>query len=103
MDFLSSIGEWFDAATAAIERFITLLFGSSNRRRIRKFGFERDERSGKQRIFPGSYLDRINKQEADWQKLSDEELKQTTTKLRARLAAGETLDDVLPEAFAAVR
>jgi preprotein translocase subunit SecA len=54
MDFLSSIGEWFDAATAAIERFITLLFGSSNRRRIRKFGFERDERSGKQRFFPGS-------------------------------------------------
>jgi preprotein translocase subunit SecA len=103
MDFLNTLGEWFEAATAAIERFITLLFGSSNRRRIRKFGFERDERTGKQRIFPGSLLDRINTQEAEWQKLSDEELKETATKLRARLAAGETLDDILPEAFAAVR
>ena len=56
-----------------------------------------------ERIIPGSILDRINSQEADWQKLSDEELKQTATKLRARLAAGETLDDMLPEAFAAVR
>ena len=55
------------------------------------------------RIIPGSLLDRINSQEADWQKLSDEELKQTATKFRARLAAGETLDDILPDAFAAVR
>jgi preprotein translocase subunit SecA len=103
MDFLNVLGDWFQSATAAIERLITRLFGSANRRRIRKFGFERDERAGKQRIFPGSILDRINSQESDWQKLSDEELKQTATKLRARLAAGETLDDILPEAFAAVR
>jgi preprotein translocase subunit SecA len=103
MDFLDTLGVWFTSATAAIERFITLLFGSANRRRIRKFGFERDERSGTQRIHPGSILDRINSQEAEWQKVSDEELKQTANKLRARLAAGETLDDILPEAFAAVR
>src|SRR5580704_16719986 len=103
MDFLNVLGDWFQSATAAIERLITRLFGSANRRRIRKFGFERDERAGKQRIFPGSILDRINSQESDWQKLSDEELKQTASNLRARLAAGETLDDVLPEAFAAVR
>src|SRR5580704_7979525 len=103
MDFLNVLGDWFQSATAAIERLITRLFGSANRRRIRKFGFERDERNGKQRIFPGSLLDRINTQEADWQKLSDEELKQTTSKLRGRLAAGETLDDILPEAFAAAR
>ena len=39
MDFLNSLGDWFQVATAAIERFITFLFGSANRRRIRKFGF----------------------------------------------------------------
>ncbi len=34
---------------------------------------------------------------------TDEELRATTVALRARLAAGETLDDILPDAFAAVR
>jgi len=103
MDFLSLVGDWFQSFTAGIERFITVLFGSSNRRRIRRFGFERDERTGKDRIFSGSILDRINTQEEHWKSLSDEELKQTATKLRARLAAGETLDDILPDAFAAAR
>ncbi|MBE6583700.1 MAG: preprotein translocase subunit SecA [Ruminococcaceae bacterium] len=35
--------------------------------------------------------------------MSDEELKATTPALKARLASGETLDDILPDAFAAVR
>ncbi len=35
--------------------------------------------------------------------LTDEELKATTAALRERLAAGETLDDILPDAFAAIR
>ena len=37
------------------------------------------------------------------EKLSDDELKETASKLRAKLADGETLDDLLPEAFAACR
>ncbi len=37
------------------------------------------------------------------QALSDDELRGMTTVLRARLAKGETLDDILPEAFAAAR
>src|SRR3984957_12719106 len=103
MDFLDRLGDWFTVFTGWIERFITAIFGSSNRRRIRKFGFDRDERRGTSKVIPGSILDRINSQEADWQKLSDDELKQTATKLRARLTAGETLDDILPDAFAAAR
>ena len=103
MDFLSLLGDWFQSFTAAIERFITILFGSSNRRRIRKLGFERYERAGTDHIVSGSVLDRINAQEPQWQGLSDEELKQTAAKLRARLDAGEMLDEILPEAFAAVR
>ena len=35
--------------------------------------------------------------------MSDEELRDTTAALKARLAAGETLDDILPDAFALVR
>ena len=35
--------------------------------------------------------------------LSDEELKGKTKEFKERLAAGETLDDILPEAFATVR
>ena len=103
MEFLDILGDWFEAFTAFIERFVTRIFGSSNRRRIRRFGFERDERRGQQRTIPGSLLDRINSQEEDWKKLSDDELKQTASKLRERLAKGETLDDLLPDAFAAVR
>ena len=37
------------------------------------------------------------------QALSDEELRDQTRKFKERLAGGETLDDILPEAFAAVR
>ena len=39
----------------------------------------------------------------DMEKLSDEELRAQTDKFKERLAAGETLDDILPEAFATVR
>ena len=35
--------------------------------------------------------------------MSDEQLKTQTQKFKERLAAGETLDDLLPEAFATVR
>ena len=35
--------------------------------------------------------------------MSDDELRAQTEKFRARLAEGETLDDILPEAFATVR
>ncbi len=48
-------------------------------------------------------VDRINVLETDLQKLSDEELSKKTHDFRNRLQAGETLDDLLPEAFAAVR
>ena len=45
----------------------------------------------------------INGLEPEFQKLSDEELKVKTIEFQERLAGGETLDDILPEAFAAVR
>jgi preprotein translocase subunit SecA len=45
----------------------------------------------------------VNALEANYQELSDDELKAETSTLRERYAAGESLDDLLPEAFSAVR
>ncbi len=53
------------------------------------------------RIYP--IVDRIEAMDADMQKLSDEELRNKTKEFKARLAEGETLDDILPEAYATVR
>ncbi len=64
------------------------LFGSANDRYLRKFK---------------KVIARINALEPDFESLSDEALKAKTITFKERLAAGETLDDLLPEAFAAVR
>ena len=53
------------------------------------------------RIYP--IVDRIEALEPEMQALSDEELRGKTREFRDRLAEGETLDDILPEAYAAVR
>src|SRR5690242_19333806 len=45
----------------------------------------------------------VNAIEEDFEKLTDAELRAETDVFRKRLAEGETLDDILPEAFAAVR
>ncbi len=46
---------------------------------------------------------RINELEIEYQKLSDEELQAKTPEFKNRLAAGETLDDIMCEAFATVK
>ena len=46
---------------------------------------------------------KINALEADFTPLTDEQLQAKTPEFKARFEAGETLDDLLPEAFAAVR
>ena len=48
-------------------------------------------------------VDKINALEPQMESLSDEELKGKTAEFKARLAKGETLDDLLVEAFAVVR
>ncbi len=48
-------------------------------------------------------VQRINALEPEFIKLSDEELRNKTEEFKKRLTSGETLDDLLPEAFAAVR
>lgn len=48
-------------------------------------------------------VDKINALEKEFIPLTDEELKNKTTEFKQRLEKGETLDDILPEAFALVR
>jgi preprotein translocase subunit SecA len=64
------------------------LFGSSNERQLRRLH---------NKVGP------INALETQYEALSDEELKAKTTEFRARIANGESLDSLLPEAFATVR
>lgn len=82
------IGGFFTALASGLERGITSLFGSSNARFIKKLQPQ---------------VDAINALEAKFQALSDEELRGQTALFRKRLAAGETLDGLLVEAFAACR
>ena len=53
------------------------------------------------RIMP--LVDKIEALEEDYKKLSDDELKGKTEEFKKRLDDGETLEDILPEAFATVR
>ncbi len=77
-----------NALGAGFERTITGWFGSSNARFIKKLQPQ---------------IDAINALEAKYQALSDEQLRQQTAEFRKRLAAGQTLDDLLVEAFAVCR
>lgn len=92
MDILERIwellGAFFGGLLQTFERGITRLFGSSNARYIRKLQ---------------TRVEAINSLEPRFQQMSNGELKEQTVKFRQRLAAGETLDDLLVEAFAAVR
>jgi preprotein translocase subunit SecA len=63
-------------------------FGSSNERKVKAFA---------------ARVAKINALEAEYAALSDEALKGKTAEFKARLEKGETLDDVLNEAFAVVR
>ncbi|MGD2012604.1 MAG: preprotein translocase subunit SecA [Desulfobacterales bacterium] len=67
---------------------LTKVFGSKNERELKQ-------------IQP--LVDKINAIEPEVQALSDDELKAQTAEFKQRLDRGETIDDLLPEAFATVR
>src|SRR6516164_5775603 len=95
-DGFSAFGEW-------VSRSLTRLMGSSNERYVHKLGYVRNKTAGEHAVTPGSLLAQINELEPKMQAMSDEELRGTTARLREKLAQGATLDDLLPEAFAACR
>ena len=51
----------------------------------------------------GALADKVEALDEEYQKKTDDELKAKTQEFRDRLKKGETLDDILPEAFATVR
>ena len=67
---------------------ITKLFGTYSERELKS-------------IYP--IVDKIEAMADEYRALTDEELRAKTPEFKARLANGETLDDILPEAFATVR
>ncbi|WP_299795254.1 preprotein translocase subunit SecA [uncultured Shewanella sp.] len=69
-------------------KILTKLFGSRNDRTLKSLG---------------KTVTKINALEDEYEKLTDEELKAKTSEFRGRLESGETLDDVMSEAFAVVR
>jgi preprotein translocase subunit SecA len=83
-----ALGDAFGALGRFVERSLTGLFGSSNARYIRKLQ---------------PMVDAISALEPKYQAMTDAELKEQTAKFRKRLAGGETLDDLLVEAFAVCR
>ncbi|MFO0926626.1 MAG: preprotein translocase subunit SecA [Gemmataceae bacterium] len=102
--FWDKLGDGLSAFSDGVSRFLTRLFGSSNERYIRKLGYIRPSRPGEPHtVIPGSLLAQINSYEEKMRALSDEELRGLTPKFREKLAQGATLDDLLPEAFAACR
>ncbi|HYI46896.1 MAG TPA: preprotein translocase subunit SecA [Allosphingosinicella sp.] len=68
--------------------FAKAIFGSSNDRYVRSLR---------------KIVDKVNALEPDLEKMTDEALRDQTRILKERLEADETLDDILPEAFATVR
>ncbi|WP_038039056.1 preprotein translocase subunit SecA [Thermorudis peleae] len=68
--------------------FLSKIFGDPNERELKRLR---------------KIVDSINALEPEMQALSDEALRAKTEEFKARLAEGETLDDLLPEAFATVR
>ena len=71
-----------------IQTVINKIFGTKSERDLKKIQH---------------YVDKANALSSQMEALSDEQLKAKTQEFKARLAKGETLDDILPEAFATVR
>lgn len=68
--------------------FLAKLFGDANARYIKSLE---------------PIVQNINELEKEYERFSDEQLKAKTDEFKRRLADGETLDDIMPEAFASVR
>jgi preprotein translocase subunit SecA len=79
---------FFGGVLRGFERTITSVFGSSNARYVKKLQ---------------PRVEAVNVLEPKYQAMSDTELREQTVKFRERLRAGETLDDLLVEAFAVCR
>jgi preprotein translocase subunit SecA len=98
--FTDKLGAFSEGVVGVMGR----IFGSSNERYVRSLGYIRPASPGAAHaVEAGSLLAQVNVLEEAMMAKSDEELRGTTAELRARLQNGESLDALLPEAFAACR
>src|SRR3989442_11818210 len=87
-------GELTDASSQAkrkicmVSWILKKILGSKNQRELK-------------RLWP--LVHRVNEIEAEYQRFSDEQLRARTDEFRKRIADGAPIDDILPEAFAAVK
>jgi preprotein translocase subunit SecA len=104
VSFLEKLGDGMSALSEGVGQFLMRLFGSSNERYIRKLGYIRSKNVDEAPlVVPGGLLAQVNELEEKMAALSPDELKAITPHLRERLAQGATLEDLLPEAYAACR
>jgi len=103
-NILERIGDGFNSfVSGCVNLIVRLTGGSTNDKAIRNLGYYRPKNAPAHTAIAGSVLARTNAIEPQMQALTDEELKGLTPKFRERIAKGETLDQLLPEAFAACR
>ena len=82
------LGVFFGGLFGSVDRAITKVFGSANERHVAKLRIRAES---------------IGELEPKYEAMSAEELRKQTELLRKRLRDGETLDDILPDAFAVCR
>ena len=85
---MSAHGGWYGDSAFMASNILTQIFGSRNDRLLKSYR---------------KTIERINTLEPEYEKLSNEQLRAKTQAFKDRVAAGETLDAILPEAFAVVR
>ncbi len=102
--FFERIGDKFNSFVQGCVGLISrMMGGSADERRIKSIGYLRPKNSETHTVIPASVLEKVNALEEQMKALSDDDLKALTPKFKERLAKGEKLDSVLPEAFAACR
>ena len=92
MDLLENIWEsisvFFAGLMSSFEKGVTSVFGSANARVVKKMQ---------------ARVESINALEPKYEPMTDDQLREETESLKKRIEAGETLDDLLVEAFAICR
>ncbi len=86
--FWEALGSFFDTLLGGFARSVTAIFGSANARQVKALQ---------------SKVNAINERESHYEAMSEEELRQQTQIFRERLDRGESLDDILVDAFAVCR
>jgi len=82
------VDENYEKDRSMIDKILSLFFGTKHERDVKK-------------LWP--VVHKINALEPDMKKLSNDEMRAMTSKFRARIEKGESLESILPEAFALVR